>query len=79
VFTAAVGATPAAWVQRLRLEAARAALEASRRSVKEVAAACGFGRPESMHRVFRRELGSTPQEYRERFTLQRDAGDRSQP
>jgi transcriptional regulator GlxA family with amidase domain len=68
VFVAQTAITPAAWVQKVRLEAARNALETSRRSVKEIAAACGFGPAEAMHRVFRRAIGTTPLEYRERFS-----------
>jgi AraC-like DNA-binding protein len=30
----------------------------------EIAASSGFGRPEQMYTVFRRELGVSPQEYR---------------
>jgi transcriptional regulator GlxA family with amidase domain len=68
VFLAQTGTTPAAWVQKARLEAARSALETSRRSVKEIAAACGFGPAEAMHRVFKREIGTTPLDYRARFS-----------
>jgi transcriptional regulator GlxA family with amidase domain len=68
IFVAQTGTTPAAWVTKVRLEAARTALETSRRSVKEIAAACGFGPAEAMHRVFKREVGTTPLEYRERFS-----------
>ena len=32
-----------------------------------VAARCGFGGAEVMRRAFRRRLGTTPSEYRERF------------
>lgn len=67
VFTAATGETPAAWVARMRLEAARSALELSSRSVKEIAGACGFGSAESLSHAFRRALRTTPLAYRARF------------
>ena len=67
VFAAATGVTPAVFAQRLRLEAARAELESTGRSVKEIAARCGFGRVETMHRAFQRGLGTTPRSYRARF------------
>jgi transcriptional regulator GlxA family with amidase domain len=67
-FTAATRATPAAFVQRQRLAAARTALESTRVSVKEIAARCGFGTAATMHRTFQRALGSTPLAYRARFT-----------
>jgi transcriptional regulator GlxA family with amidase domain len=63
--------SPAAFVERARLEAARRALELTQRSVKEIAAATGFGTTETMHRAFRRSLGATPLQYRERFAVGR--------
>ncbi|MEU8928036.1 GlxA family transcriptional regulator [Kitasatospora sp. NPDC048545] len=59
--------TPAAYVEAARLEAARRLLEDSHRSLPEVAAASGLGSVETLHRVFRRRLGTTPAEYRRRF------------
>ncbi len=69
-FRAQVGTTPARYVERLRVEAARALLETTQRTVKEIAADVGFGTMETMHRVFRRVLGVPPAEYRRRFALQ---------
>lgn len=62
-----VGLTPARYVERLRLEAARRRLEEGEEPVAEVAAACGFGTAETMRRVFLRVLGIGPSEYRRRF------------
>ncbi|MFE0699705.1 GlxA family transcriptional regulator [Streptomyces sp. NPDC058872] len=59
--------TPAAYVEATRLEAARQLLEEGERSLPEVAAASGLGSVETLHRVFRRRLGTTPAEYRRRF------------
>ena len=69
VFADETGMTPAAWVQRVRLEAARSLLERTGPTVKEIAARAGFTSVETMHRAFRRELGSTPQQYRTRFRV----------
>jgi transcriptional regulator GlxA family with amidase domain len=69
VFSAQTRFTPAAYVERLRVDAARRTLEASKKSVKQIARLCGFGTVETMHRAFRRSVGSTPLEYRERFTM----------
>ncbi|MFI5003589.1 MAG: GlxA family transcriptional regulator [Solirubrobacterales bacterium] len=66
-FRAEVGVTPARYVERLRLEAARRRLEESEEPVGAVAAACGFGTAETMRRVFLRALGVGPTEYRRRF------------
>jgi transcriptional regulator GlxA family with amidase domain len=66
-FRAEVGLTPARYVERLRLEAARRRLEESGEPVAEVALACGFGTAETMRRSFLRALGVGPAEYRRRF------------
>jgi len=68
VFNAETRFTPAAYVERLRVDAARRTLESSKKSVKQIARLCGFGTVETMHRAFRRSVGSTPLQYRERFT-----------
>jgi transcriptional regulator GlxA family with amidase domain len=65
-FTAETGTTPAKAVERLRAEAARAALDGGSRSVQEVARACGFGDAERMRRAFRRTWGTTPSSLRRR-------------
>jgi transcriptional regulator GlxA family with amidase domain len=69
VFRRETGSTPAAFVERLRMESARRDLEMTRRSAKQVAAASGFGTVETMHRAFRRSVGTTPLQYRQRFAL----------
>jgi transcriptional regulator GlxA family with amidase domain len=60
VFRAEMGINPAKAVERLRLEAARAALESGARSNQLIARACGFGSSERMRRGFLRVLGSSP-------------------
>ncbi len=54
------GMTPAKAVERLRAEAARAALESGARSVQSVARDTGFGDPERMRRAFARLYGAAP-------------------
>jgi transcriptional regulator GlxA family with amidase domain len=66
-FRAETGITPARYVERLRLEAARRALEDTREPLAAIATACGFGTPETMRRVLLRALGVGPAEYRRRF------------
>ncbi len=68
VFTRQVGLTPARFVERLRVEAARRRLEESPHGVDAVAAACGFGSAESMRKAFLRTLRVPPSAYRSRFT-----------
>ena len=66
-FRAETGLTPARYVERVRLEAARRQLEESDEPVAAVAAGCGFGTSETMRRAFVRHLGVAPVEYRRRF------------
>ncbi len=66
-FRAETGITPARYVERVRLEAARRNLEDTQEPLAAVAGACGFGTPETMRRVFLRALGVGPAEYRRRF------------
>ncbi|HLW74227.1 MAG TPA: GlxA family transcriptional regulator [Gammaproteobacteria bacterium] len=66
-FTASVGMTPAAYVSKIRLEAARRKLEENDLQVSQVARRCGFGTQETMRRCFIAELGIPPSDYRERF------------
>jgi transcriptional regulator GlxA family with amidase domain len=67
LFAMQVRTTPARFVERVRVEAARDQLETSRSSVDAVAAGCGFGSSETMRRAFLRVLGIGPGEYRQRF------------
>jgi transcriptional regulator GlxA family with amidase domain len=60
VFKEEVGVAPAKAVERLRVDAARAALESGGASIQQVAAACGFGNGERMRRSFLRVLGAPP-------------------
>lgn len=59
-FRQETGTTPAHAVERLRVEAARAALEGGAPSVQRVALECGFGSTERMRRSFLRLLGRPP-------------------
>ena len=67
VFAREVGVTPARYVERARLEAARRRLEESDDGVDEISAACGFGSAEILRRSFLRVLRVTPSAYRGRF------------
>jgi transcriptional regulator GlxA family with amidase domain len=67
VFSAELGTTPARFVERARVEAARRALEESDAGVDGIAGACGFGSAETMRRAFLRTLRVGPAEYRSRF------------
>lgn len=73
MFADQTATTPARFVERVRVEAARGQLESSATPVETVAASCGFGSPETMRRAFLRVLGVGPSDYRARF---RSTGDR---
>ena len=68
VFVREFGMTPGRFVERVRVEAARRLLEETSRGVPDVAAACGFGSPETMRIAFRRTLGVSPKRYRSGFS-----------
>jgi transcriptional regulator GlxA family with amidase domain len=63
-FTAETGTTPAKAVERLRLEAARTAVETGHAPIDRVAETVGFGDPERMRRAFLRAFGQPPQALR---------------
>ncbi|GGR53505.1 AraC family transcriptional regulator [Streptomyces roseolus] len=67
LFRRRTGTTPAAYVESVRLEAARRLLQDSTHTLPEIAALSGLGSVESLHRSFRRRLGTTPAAYRRRF------------
>lgn len=62
------GQTPARAVERYRVEAARRLLEQESSPLKRVAHRCGFGSEETMRRSFLRLLGTSPGDYRARFS-----------
>jgi transcriptional regulator GlxA family with amidase domain len=63
-FAAETGVTPAKAVERLRLDAARARLDAGEPSVELVARQTGFGDADRMRRAFVRAFGQPPQAFR---------------
>jgi transcriptional regulator GlxA family with amidase domain len=66
LFQSELGTTPARYVEMVRIDAARAALDAGH-TVADTARVAGFGSPESLRRVFVDHLGVSPKAYRERF------------
>lgn len=67
VFRRELKYTPAAFVDAARIDAARRMLSDTRTSLQRVARACGFGNVASMRRVFVRNLGISPHDYRKSF------------
>jgi transcriptional regulator GlxA family with amidase domain len=64
LFAAEVGATPAKAVERLRIDAARAAVEAGSASLDQIARQTGFTDADHMRRAFVRSAGLPPQALR---------------
>jgi transcriptional regulator GlxA family with amidase domain len=60
---------PASRVRRIRLEEAQRLLEQTTLPLKTIAQRTGLGDPSTVWRVFKREFGITPAEYRARFSL----------
>jgi transcriptional regulator GlxA family with amidase domain len=67
VFKAEMGVTPADHVETVRLESACRLLETTDTGIEQIAKTCGFGTPETMNRIFRRRLDTTPGEHRRHF------------
>jgi transcriptional regulator GlxA family with amidase domain len=66
LFQSELGTTPARYVEMIRIDAARSALDAGR-SVTDAARVAGFGSAETLRRVFVSQLGISPKAYRDRF------------
>jgi len=66
LFQSELGTTPARYVEMVRIDAARAALDAGR-TVTDTARMAGFGSAETLRRVFVNHLGVSPKAYRDRF------------
>lgn len=67
MFMKEVGTTPARFVEQTRVEAARVLMETSDAPFETVARLSGLGSPDTLRRVFTREVGIAPAEYRQRF------------
>ena len=60
------GMTPSKFVEATRVEAAQRWLSRSDHSLEDVAIRCGFGSVETLRRTFRRCMGVTPSDYRQK-------------
>lgn len=66
-FKHATGITPIVYLQRTRIEAARKLLEQTNQSVTEVMLNAGYNDIKAFRTLFRKNLGLSPREYREKF------------
>lgn len=64
LFRRHTGLTPADWLMRYRIKAARKRLETTKDPVAQVAADCGFSSAQYFNDVFRRQTGTTPSAWR---------------
>jgi len=71
-FKSAFHASPAAFVERVRLDEARRRLCETHCSINQLAASLGFGSDDAFRRAFERCFGLSPIEYRTRFDTQRE-------
>jgi len=68
-FVEEMAVTPAEFVQRARVDAARNLLEGSELALKAIAWRCGFGSAARMRLVFAQRFGVTPNQYRDSFRV----------
>jgi transcriptional regulator GlxA family with amidase domain len=73
-YTAKVGRTPAKTVEAMRMEAACRALESTNLPLKVICVKIGYAEEQNLRRVFLRNFGINPLQYRARFS-ERGAAD----
>jgi transcriptional regulator GlxA family with amidase domain len=66
-FSAETGVPVLRWLLAQRVDAARAALEATDASIDEIAHGCGFGTAANLRKHFHRAVSTTPTAYRRTF------------
>lgn len=66
-FKAATGDTPLIYLQRLRIETAKRALETTLQSVEEVSYAVGYENSSFFRKLFKQYSGLSPKEYQIKF------------
>jgi transcriptional regulator GlxA family with amidase domain len=69
-FIKATSNTPNEYLQRVKIEAAKKALETSRRTINEVMYDVGYSDVKAFREVFKRITGLSPLEYRNRYNKQ---------
>lgn len=68
IYAERIGRTPAKTVEAMRIEAACRSLEETELPLKAIAEATGHGDEQNLRRVFHRQLGISPVQYRQRFS-----------
>jgi LacI family transcriptional regulator len=75
LFKIHLGETPKAEILRVQIERAKMLLARTDGNGKSIAIKCGFASLEYFTKAFRREVGMTPNAYRQMRRLSRDYGD----
>lgn len=73
-FKLATGCTPIEYLQKTRIEAAKKLLEQTNQRMLEVMFNCGYNDPKAFRKVFRKSVGMTPTEYRDKFKINHSSG-----
>lgn len=68
-FKQVTGITPIEYLQHTRVEAAKKLLLQTRKQMTEVILHSGYNDPKAFRKIFRKTVGMTPSEYREKFQL----------
>jgi len=73
-FIRATGNTPLEYAQRVKVESAKKALEATRKTVNEVMYEVGYSDVKAFREVFRKITGLSPQEYKSKYNKETAGG-----
>lgn len=73
-FIKATGNTPLEYAQRVKVESAKKALEATRKTVNEVMYEVGYSDVKAFREVFRKITGLSPQEYKSKYNKEAATG-----
>jgi transcriptional regulator GlxA family with amidase domain len=68
-FKQATGCTPIEYLQKMRIEGAKKLLEQTRQQMTEVMFNSGYNDQKAFRKIFRKNVGMTPTEYREKFQV----------
>lgn len=68
-FKHVIGITPIEYLQQTRIEAAKKLLEQTDKQMSEVIYYSGYNDPKAFRKIFRKSVGMTPSEYREKFQV----------